>query len=123
LNVAVKGGELFVGWGQIFPYDFVPFSERGVINALMFSVWIRMIWIWVSFRRKNPGALSGGLGQVLNYAILNIVYVAGVTLPFAIDARYLLGPGLLAFGATLQCLERPLEFFGAPVAEFFSAGE
>jgi hypothetical protein len=114
VNVLVKGWELFVAWGQIFPYDFVPFSERYVINGLVFLLWVRMIWIWFANREKMKT-----FAPVFRYVFLNFGYVILVTLPFAIDARYLLAPGLLAFGMTLQCLDDPLEFFGAPVASFF----
>lgn len=114
VNVLVKGWELFVAWGQIFPYDFVPYLDRTLINGVIFLLWVRMIWVWFA-RRKALGAVA----PVFRYTLLNIGYLMLVTLPFAIDARYLLAPELLAFGVTLQLFDSPCEFFGEPVAAFF----
>lgn len=112
LNTLIKTWNLFFNWGQIFPYDYVPTMPRTLINMVMMLIWARVIWIWV--RQKNEG-----LADAYNYALLNIAYVFVITLPFGIDARYLLAPSLLAFGLALGSLSHPIDFVREPLLRVF----
>lgn len=113
VHVAIKTWSLFFEWGQIFPYDYVPTGPRIVINILLMLIWARMIWIWIVYFRKNP------MSDAYRYAFMNIGYIFLVTLPFGIDARYLLAPELLIFGLTLSTLSSPVDFVREPILKVF----
>jgi hypothetical protein len=108
LNVAVKGAMLFINWGQFMPYTEIPSALRDWVNAFMALYWIYAAWILARAARGSRSR-GGGLGppatpQVAasaRYAILGLLYVAAVTLPFAVDARYLLGPFAVAFAVVM----------------------
>jgi hypothetical protein len=104
-NVLAKQVMLFVNWGLFMPYNRVPFLLQQLVNALLFVYW----WCaWKAVRsRKSRGA--PGLGDALRFSVLGVAYVVAVTLPFAVDARYLLGP----FITLLICV---LEIRGGPKA-------
>jgi hypothetical protein len=124
INVLVKTWSLFFEWGQIFPYDYVPKGPRTLIDLIVTLIWARMIWIWMSVFRKNPSVLkSGPIGETFQYTLLNIGYVFVITLPFGIDARYLLAPAMLAFGVTLQMLASPADFVRDPLIRVFGESE
>lgn len=85
--IAVKGVHLFVNWGTLFPYTPVPDGLRAFINLSVFCVWLLIgIRIWKTGNWMEPRAVMAW-GSVL--------YVVLVTIPFAVDARYLLGPFVL----------------------------
>jgi hypothetical protein len=115
INTLVKTWNLFIEWGQIFPYDYVPKSQRYLIDLLMVLLWARMIWLWAGLHRRNP--------DPFHYAFLNILYVVIITLPFGIDARYLLAPALLAFGLILGSLAHPIDFVREPLLRIFGEEE
>jgi hypothetical protein len=113
INLLVKTWNLFFAWGQIFPYDYVPSPARTIINILMMIIWARMIWIWVAAYKK------GAMTDAFKYMLINIGYVFLVTLPFGIDARYLLAPSLLALGISLQMVDEPIDFVREPLERVF----
>jgi hypothetical protein len=117
VNVLAKTWSLFFEWGQIFPYDYVPKGPRTIIDIIMMLIWARMIWIWSSYLRRHP------LDSNMRYVLVNIGYVLVITLPFGIDARYLLAPGLLALGVTLQLLPRSIDFVQDPLLRIFGNPE
>jgi|GEM_PF-6043426 len=92
-NVITKQVLLLTHWGQLFPYYRVPFVIIGLIDAGLFMFWITAIYLlW-----KNRSVLSRRTYQrdALFFSGANILYVFLITLPFGVDARYLLGPLLL----------------------------
>ncbi len=117
INIAVKTWSLFFEWGQIFPYDYVPKGPRTIIDLVMMLIWARMVWIWIGYFKKNE------ITDAYRYVFMNIAYVFAVTLPFGIDARYLLAPGLLAFGLTLGTLPHPIDFIREPFTRVFGDTE
>jgi hypothetical protein len=98
-NAAAKGVMLFINWGQVLPYTEIPAWIRWPINTFLVFYW----WCvaLVLFRKKRGDATA------LKYAVTGILYVVAVTLPFSVDARYLLGPFLLMLLTALEAAGGP----------------
>lgn len=107
-NVAAKHLNLFINWGQLAPYYAIPQTLHLFTNFLLLIFWFaaaRLLLITVNqsgwaraltaWREKRIGIELGAA-----YALLTLLYVAGVTLPFAVDARYLLAPTTLIMALT-----------------------
>ena len=94
-NAAVKTWNLFVDWGQVFPYDPVSWPMRMAIDGLFV-----LIWGFVLFTLLRDKKILQG--SAVRYALLSTFYVLCTTAPFAIDARYLLGPALLMFSVAMS---------------------
>jgi hypothetical protein len=87
VNVAAKGTMLFINWGQFLPYTEIPAELRWAVNACLALYWWCVAWA-LGRRFRSLAAESAPA----RYAVLGLGYVVLVTLPFAVDARYLLGP-------------------------------
>jgi hypothetical protein len=85
----------------VLPYSEIPIWIRWPVNAFLAYYW----WCagLVLFRKRK----GKGDGTALWYAGSGIVYVLGVTLPFSVDARYLLGPFLLMLLVALEAAGSP----------------
>jgi hypothetical protein len=101
-NFLVKTVNLFINWGQFLPYSRIPFPVIWFINGLMFMVWGFMTGTLL-FSRPKPEPRSWRIA--LSYGLIVMLYVVGVTIPFAVDARYLLA-GVIVI--VLVCLEAVL---------------
>lgn len=108
-NVLTKGMNLFVNWGLFMPYNRVPFMVQHVVNAFMYVYWFCVFMILWKHRKKIMGQ-NGGAGEVLRYSLLNIAYIVAVTIPFAVDARYLLGPFLTTMFGVFEYVRTPGNF-------------
>lgn len=110
-NVVAKGINLFINWGLLFPYDRMPFLGQHFINALLCLFWFtaaRLIW---SHRKAlRPASASR---DVVRFSVLCILYIVGVTIPFAVDARYLLAPFLTLLIVCFEISKGPVEFLRA----------
>ena len=107
-NVAIKTINLFANWGLLMPYDRVPYILESTVNAILCLYWfcaVRLIW-----RRKK---LKGPHEEFLRFSLLNVLYIFLVTLPFSIDARYLLTAFLVLFLCVLEISKKPDEIFKA----------
>ncbi len=105
-NVLIKGVNLFVNWGLVMPYNRVPFLITHLINAILFAFWFvagALVLRWFRSGRSGPD----GLRDLLMFSVVTIAYVVAVTLPFAVDARYLLGPFLTLFLVVLELVKGP----------------
>lgn len=105
-NVLIKGVNLFVNWGLIMPYNRVPFLVTHLINGLLFAFWFvvgALALRWHRSGRRGPE----GMRDLLKFSAVAIGYVFAVTLPFAVDARYLLGPFLTIFLVALDIARGP----------------
>ena len=107
-NVLTKGVHLFINWGLFMPYNRVPFIIQQIINAFLLLYWLCVIRILFTHRQKG-----GGLQDAVHFSLLNIGYIFLVTLPFAVDARYLLGPFLTLLIAILEMVQTPVGIFRA----------
>jgi hypothetical protein len=97
-NTAVKGVMLFINWGQLLPYTRVPVAIRWPVNAFMLYLWW-CIAVTGLRRRRAKSAIDPAAPRL---ALIGIAYVVAVTLPFAVDARYLLAPALVALLVSLE---------------------
>ncbi|MGZ3687664.1 MAG: hypothetical protein ACXWP5_06500 [Bdellovibrionota bacterium] len=89
-NVVKKGAQLYVGWGQFLPYTYVPQPYREVINVLIALLWISCL----IFLARRWGKGDPKFRAATAIFIMASFYVGVVTIPFAIDARYVLAPML-----------------------------
>ena len=107
-NILTKGVHLFINWGLFMPYNRVPFLVQQLVNAFMLFYWFCVIRILLTYRQKK-----GGLQDAVHFSLMNIAYIALVTLPFAVDARYLLGPFLTLLIAVIEMVKTPGDFLRA----------
>lgn len=105
-NVLAKGLMLFVNWGLFMPYNLVPFVVQHLVNAALFLYWIGAIAVLRGRRRNQPR-----LEDAIRLATLNIGYIAAVTLPFAVDARYLLAPFLVLLVCVFEASKKKFPNF------------
>jgi hypothetical protein len=113
-NVAAKGIMLFINWGQVLPYTEVPVWIRWPINAFLAFYWWCVAVVVIRQRKKQGFAREGA-----RFAGLGLIYVALVTIPFAVDARYLLGPFLIMLALALESAQG---FKGLMLAGLLSNG-
>lgn len=110
MNVLVKQVTLYTKWGRFLPYSAVPEWAYLGLNGLMGIFWILAMVqgiralrsgfvnrLRVAWRERRASSEVGTA-----YALLVLAYVTGVTIPFAVDARYLLAPTVLLM-AILLC--------------------
>jgi hypothetical protein len=107
-NVLTKAVHLFINWGLFMPYNRVPFIVQQLVNALMLIYWFCIARILLTHRPR-----SHGLQDAVHFSLINIGYIVLVTLPFAVDARYLLGPFLTLLIAVLEIVRTPSQFLKA----------
>lgn len=110
-HVAAKTWVLFNGWGQLFPYLRMPKPVMRIIEVLMLVFWFLIIRALIHGPRLTGDPPRDRRGQNLQafgrLAVLSTLYVFGVTLPFAVDARYLLVPVILIVMAALESAGSP----------------
>lgn len=100
LNVAVKGAMLFINWGQFMPYTEIPAALRWTVNVFLLFYWWSVGWVF--WRNRDRGSARGrGDPAVYRFGIAGLVYVTAITIPFAVDARYLLGPFMMTWLAAV----------------------
>lgn len=93
-NTLVKLWILFVDWGQVLPYNPVPWVVRMLIDAIALAAWLGFAWMYLNvLDRRRP---------VVRFAMACLGYMIVVTLPFGIDARYNLAPMLLCLALALE---------------------
>ena len=114
-NVLIKGIQLFTNWGLVLPYNRVPFVVQNIINAVLLFYWWCVIRV-LAMRRKGNEDLEASI----RFSLVCIGYIALVTLPFAVDARYLLGPFLSLLICVFEIVKTPRKLVEAGL--FFSAG-
>lgn len=117
-NVADKGLMLFINWGQVLPYTRIPAKIRLPVNWLMVFYWWCVLAVWVRKYFEDKRRRTKVDPVAFRYGLEGIVYVVAVTLPFSVDARYLLGPFLIMLMATLEAAGGPLGAIRAGLPSF-----
>ena len=110
-NIFVKFETLLMNWGQIVPYERVPFLVQSLINGTLFFYWLCVVAL---LRKKKRW--TGALGESLKFTLLTIFYTLAITIPFAVDARYLLGPFILMLLLALETAQKPVNLFRSGIS-------
>jgi hypothetical protein len=96
INFSVKTWNLFTAWGQLLPYWEVPAPLVYLGNGLAALLWFFVGWVFL----KGKGSPEWRKARL--FALIHIAYVLLITLPFSLDARYLLAPLLLCCMIAIQ---------------------
>lgn len=112
-NKAVNHALMFLHWGQILPYKRVEQPWSGLIDASVLYFWSCigcLLWAARKKRSKSPS-----WGPAWSYALSALAYTVLITLPFAVDPRYLLGPLILVTAACFERAGSARKFFSLPL--------